>query len=268
MQSVTTGSVADKEGIKAGDIIHKVEDILIATDGTMKDYCDILKSHDITDQLKIMVYRVGTDEIMEGTLNGDKLQATGYAGIAGQTTDNGGTTTDQPPSNEAFRTEQFDGDLTWWNWYTLYGNPDAVNVYEDKGNIVFDITDKDTYVYLFYEEYYYDDVHLQVSTENRGVNSQNVSMVCRYDENAGFYEFSIGSDGLYQIWRYDGAAGEGEYTAIATGGSTSIRTGKEINVYDVSCKGDRLTLWINGKETNSVRDRTFTEGLIGIWRLR
>ena len=81
VQSITTGSIADKAGIEPGDIIHEVENILVASDGTMKEYCDILRSHDDTDPLKVVVYRYGTDEILEGTLNGDEIEATGLCWI-------------------------------------------------------------------------------------------------------------------------------------------------------------------------------------------
>ena len=93
VQSITTGSIADKAGIEPGDIIHEVENILVASDGTMKEYCDILRSHDDTDPLKVVVYRYGTDEILEGTLNGDKLEATGFAGLADYAYEDETTTT-------------------------------------------------------------------------------------------------------------------------------------------------------------------------------
>ena len=83
VESTTTGGIADKAGILPGDIIHEVETILIATDGSMKDYCDILSGHKEDDPLKVMVYRPTTDEILEGTLNGDKLVSTGVAGLSG-----------------------------------------------------------------------------------------------------------------------------------------------------------------------------------------
>ncbi len=42
VSSVESGSPADKAGIKSGDIITKMEGLVLATDGTMSDYCDIL----------------------------------------------------------------------------------------------------------------------------------------------------------------------------------------------------------------------------------
>jgi S1-C subfamily serine protease len=265
VNSITTGSIADKAGIKPGDIIHEVEDILVATDGTMKDYCDILKSHDLEDELKVFVYRWETDELYEGSLNGTPLSFWGYAGLAGTAEEwveeEGATTYTE---NEAFRTEEFDGDISWWTWFTTNGDENQLDIYQDNGRIIFEMYDTDIWAYLTYGEYYYDDVFVQTLVENRGMNSNSISLVCRYDENLGWYEFNVGSDGLYDILRFDGSLSNGDYTLLANGGSTRIKTGKEYNEYAIQCAGDTLTLWINGYETNSVRDRTFKEGLIGI----
>jgi serine protease Do len=71
--SVQSGSPADDAGIAAGDIITSMEGVVLATDGTMADYCDILRSHDASDQLQVQVLRYATEEVLEGELNGDPL---------------------------------------------------------------------------------------------------------------------------------------------------------------------------------------------------
>jgi serine protease Do len=72
--SVKSGSPADKAGIQGGDIITTLEDLVLATDGTMSDYCDILRSHNSGDVLKVQVLRYATSEVLYGEINGDKLQ--------------------------------------------------------------------------------------------------------------------------------------------------------------------------------------------------
>jgi serine protease Do len=74
--SVKSGSPADKAGVKGGDIITKIEDYVLATDGTMKDYCDILQSHNASDALGVQVYRYMTDQLLEGQVNGRTLAVT------------------------------------------------------------------------------------------------------------------------------------------------------------------------------------------------
>ncbi|MCX6070068.1 MAG: S1C family serine protease [Chloroflexi bacterium] len=73
VSAVTSGSPADKAGIEAGDIITKMENLVVATDGTMADYCDIIRGHDATDTLAIEVLRFSTGEMLAGQLNGDPL---------------------------------------------------------------------------------------------------------------------------------------------------------------------------------------------------
>jgi len=78
--SVESGSPADKAGIRAGDVITSLEGLVLATDGTMADYCDILRSRNSTDTMAVNIWRTGTDENYEGQLNGRALElATSFA---------------------------------------------------------------------------------------------------------------------------------------------------------------------------------------------
>ncbi|UCD42692.1 MAG: trypsin-like peptidase domain-containing protein, partial [Chloroflexota bacterium] len=74
--SVESGSPADKAGIEGGDIITMVESLILATDGTMADYCDVLRSHDSDDTLDLEVLRYSTGEVLDGQLNGRELETT------------------------------------------------------------------------------------------------------------------------------------------------------------------------------------------------
>jgi serine protease Do len=72
--SVKSGSPADKAGVQGGDIITKIENLVLSTDGTMSDYCDILRSHEAEDTLAIEVLRYSTEEVLAGQLNGRELE--------------------------------------------------------------------------------------------------------------------------------------------------------------------------------------------------
>ena len=72
--SVKSGSPADKVGVKPGDIITKLEGLVLSTNGTMADYCDILRSRNATDPMNIEVLRFATQEVLEGQLNGPELE--------------------------------------------------------------------------------------------------------------------------------------------------------------------------------------------------
>lgn len=73
--SVDSGSPAYEAGIRGGDVVTLLEGLVLATDGTMADYCDILRSHQPTDPFSIEIYRDSTGEFLDGTLNtGEELQ--------------------------------------------------------------------------------------------------------------------------------------------------------------------------------------------------
>lgn len=74
VSSVKSGSPADKAGIKAGDIVTQLENIILATDGTMADYCDILRSHNPSDTLALSVLRWADQTFLEGQINGRNLE--------------------------------------------------------------------------------------------------------------------------------------------------------------------------------------------------
>ncbi len=74
VSSVKSGSPADKTGIKAGDIITSIENLILATDGTLNDYCDILRTHKPEDTLAVQVLRWETQDVLDGQLNGRTLE--------------------------------------------------------------------------------------------------------------------------------------------------------------------------------------------------
>lgn len=74
VSSVKSGSPADKSGIQGGDILTKMEGLVLSTDGTMADYCDILRTRSADDTLGIEVLRFASSEYLAGQLNGDKLE--------------------------------------------------------------------------------------------------------------------------------------------------------------------------------------------------
>ncbi|MCB0230550.1 MAG: trypsin-like peptidase domain-containing protein, partial [Anaerolineae bacterium] len=74
VSSVQSGSPADKAGLKAGDLIVAMEGLTLATDGTMADYCDVLRTHSPGDTLSLEVVRASTEEYLEGQVNGRPLE--------------------------------------------------------------------------------------------------------------------------------------------------------------------------------------------------
>lgn len=74
--SVDSGSPADKAGLKPGDIIMQLEGLVLGTDGTMADYCSVIRTHGSNNTLSLTVLRFSSGEFLEGELNGRELEVT------------------------------------------------------------------------------------------------------------------------------------------------------------------------------------------------
>lgn len=83
--SVKSGGPASEAGIQGGDIIERVEGLPMATDGTMKDYCDVLQTHESDDVLSVQVLRFEDGTRYRGEFNGDELAP--YESLAGEVED-------------------------------------------------------------------------------------------------------------------------------------------------------------------------------------
>lgn len=76
VSAVASGSPADEIGIQPGDIIDRFEGVSVGADGTMNDYCDVMRTHEPGDVLSVEVVRQSTGELLEGQFNGDYLMTT------------------------------------------------------------------------------------------------------------------------------------------------------------------------------------------------
>lgn len=178
------------------------------------------------------------------------------------------------PAAQKFFTEEFDSVVEQWSYFVVDGfsstitkaeNPKMAVVIEDS-LLTFDLKDEALWVYQLYQPYEYEDVRLDVRVNNRGVNNNNVSLICRYTET-GWYEFNIANNGLYWILvAFVDSGGKVSYDLIYNGGSTAIKSGKETNEYTAICDGNELSLYINGKEARTVTDNKYSlsDGKVGV----
>ena len=180
----------------------------------------------------------------------------------------------EPPVPEAqdFFIEEFDEPLSNdWSILTVTGSddsdPDKVTVEAQDGKLIWDFDSEYVYYYLFYEAFTYEDVKIDVRADNRGRNNNNISLICRYDPEVGWYEFNIANNGLYDIY-YAEVDTDGDiiYNRITNGGSNAIKQGKEVNEYSISCDGEELSLVINGDEVTTVSERNYglRDGQVGV----
>lgn len=73
VSSVKSGSPADETGLIGGDLITSMENLPLAVDGTMADYCDIIRTQGDESTLAVEVYRFPVNQALEGQINGRKL---------------------------------------------------------------------------------------------------------------------------------------------------------------------------------------------------
>jgi hypothetical protein len=180
----------------------------------------------------------------------------------------------EPPAPQAqqFFTEEFDNPLSGdWSIFTITdpnaSDLDKVKVEADSGNLVWDFDSEYVYYYLFYNAFNYEDVKVEARADNRGKNNNSVSLICRYDEEEGWYEFNIANNGLYDILFAEVLEnGKIRWNRIANGGSNAINQGKEVNEYSITCQGEELTLNINGDEVISIKDKKYglRSGQVGV----
>lgn len=72
--NVESGSPADLAGLEPGDIVTRLEGLDLAMDGTLSDYCDIIRTKGSDATMAIEVLRFATEEVYEGQLNGMPLE--------------------------------------------------------------------------------------------------------------------------------------------------------------------------------------------------
>ena len=73
VRSVKSGSPADNARIQAGDIVLEIESKVL-NDGTLGGYCEVVRSHKMTDTLNVTVLRADTLEVFQGQFNGRELE--------------------------------------------------------------------------------------------------------------------------------------------------------------------------------------------------
>ncbi len=113
VNSVKSGSPADNTGVTGGDIITQIEGFPLATDGTMADYCDIIRTHTEVDTVSLEVLRFNTSEYLEGQLNGRALETTySFADVV--------------DTNDT--SAQTGSDGTYSGYYTVYDDNSAIAV--------------------------------------------------------------------------------------------------------------------------------------------
>lgn len=96
-----------------------------------------------------------------------------------------------------------------------------------------------------------------------GEGDGHFGIICRYSNAENFYYFAISPDGYYAILKRT----QGEFEVLTGDGmlpSQAIKTGGELNSLMVVCRGEKLSLYVNGERVGEVMDGTHRKGEFGL----
>ena len=170
----------------------------------------------------------------------------------------------EEPAQSMYFTEEFDQD-PGWDYFLTFGDKEKITVDFSNSLMTFDLEDTSIYAYYLYPGQFYDNVRIEIRAENRGKNNNNVSLVCRASTE-GWYEFSTEGGGLWYLYAVTFSDdNEAVYTRLDNGGAQSLKQGKEVNEYAMTCDDREITLEVNGKELKTYTDKNydFREGQVG-----
>ncbi len=162
-----------------------------------------------------------------------------------------------------FFTDEFNGDISAWTSFQTGGETNPTLTLEND-LLRLDISSPNTWYYAVHNIHDYKDV--SVSAKFTGTPSGSMGIICRYSES-GWYEFNLASDGTYNVlfaqWLGDKIA---RYTPIASDSSEYLQPGNLSYEAGLTCQGNFLFLYINGKlfRKLDVARYGLTKGKIGI----
>ncbi len=210
----------------------------------------------------------GTAAALQATANALASQA---AGGPPATEEVGGDFNYCGASGDTVFSTQFDVAGDWeegWIHFPIPEGRDDYEIFVDNGYLYFNVAVANTTVYAVYDPIFFPrdcaDVRVDASIDNVGqVRTNNISLICRGNDE-GWYEFSLGSDGLWYIWLYESASND--YTLRANGGVQNYN--KNITQHELSatCIGDTMTFYIDGVQPRGaqITDTQFREGQVAI----
>lgn len=137
VSGVASGSPADRAGLEPGDIITRMEGVSLATDGTLADYCSVLRTHGQEATLAVEVFRPSDGVTYAGQFNGDALEAASLpdAGSGGGSTGGGSA----PESSDLTMVTDDSGRISV-QVPSSWAEVDGAEYTDDGGNLVYDVS--------------------------------------------------------------------------------------------------------------------------------
>ena len=165
-----------------------------------------------------------------------------------------------------FFTEEFDASLAGWVILQA-GNDGVPNISNENGHLILQMDLPYTWLYTLYGAQDYSNVRIDVQFENRALTPSSVGLICRYSDEAGWFEYNVSTDGTYNVlygsWLSVGIA---EYLPIMDGVSKEIQPSGAIQKIGLICSDTTLSLFINETliRRADVSRYELTEGKVGV----
>ncbi|MCL4559369.1 MAG: trypsin-like peptidase domain-containing protein [Chloroflexi bacterium] len=271
ISNVASGSPADWAGIKGGDIVLEMEGVQMGRDGTMADYCDILRTHKSTDTLSVKVLRFSAGELLEGQLNGREMSVTGTFDTTGSTGDTSGNTSGTAQSvsddfsSDVGNWEIFDGAQITGGIFYLGQFTDCADVGSDNAFGCF--TQCLTCGYTSTYDMQVDAAYVD------GVTDRTFGMVLRFIDNNDnglvdsddyYLDFELSIyDKYFIIWEHNT---DGKWYVIDQKNATAIKAGRKVNTLRAiaSNGGTDVDIYINDEWVDGIQSIPYPEGSVGL----
>lgn len=180
--------------------------------------------------------------------------------------------TDEPVTGDMYFIDEFDNSLDLYDRFIfkqdefkIYRNNESlekkVKVEQKDGYIRFDIQDYWVDYYFIYEPQVYEDVKVSVEVENLGYNASTASLICRFDEEMGWYQVLIDGSGQWALYYYDGVNKNFNY--LTNGGAAEFNYGKDTNKYTLVCKGKEISFYVNDVFSQTYEHKDLKRGKVG-----
>lgn len=204
IESVAAGSPADAAGIEPGDVLFDMAGVTMASDGSLGDYCQVLKTQGVDATIDFQIYRPVEDAIYEGQFNGKELKLTSSGNQGGGGT--GGTV-------GSFVTVTDDSGAVSVTVPDNWSQTDGAGFTSDTGATYYDIT-ATTDLTNYTSSWGVPGVSVTASKDAFG--SDLAQIIANYKANVGS-ECTVRNEGPYDDGYY---VGEFVYFTACGGGST------------------------------------------------
>ncbi|RJP56035.1 MAG: hypothetical protein C4557_00290 [Anaerolineaceae bacterium] len=140
-------------------------------------------------------------------------------------------------------TEEFDAATPHWKFLQTGGMDSPITALADN-NLRIDISSPDTWLLGIHDVYDYSNIYIRAKFS--ASPSGSVGLVCRYNENNGWFEYNLASDGTYSVllgqWLADGIA---KYIPIVSADIRQFNAGTQTHEIGLSCQDSSLLLYLD-----------------------